>query len=166
MTAEDQSKIAGSSCRSTVPDAWRGQCLQLFARAERCVAETLECAQELDAKVPLRHLAGQRLKDFSDLAASNGTLKEVAALTNAIDRWRLVEEKRLFLAHGVSLEARDKSGEWVVLLDTKVYSAKQKEQRRWTVTQDEAVQFQAELTDAFKALSSQAGQFRRRLKAS
>ena len=69
-------------------------------------------------------------------------------------------------AHGVAFEAHDTSGEWVVLLDTKVYSAKQKEQRRWTVTQDEAVQFQAELTDAFKALSSQAGQFRRRLKAS
>lgn len=147
-------------------DSWRGHCLNYFARGEAVVAKTLETAQASGHIMTIKHLAGQRLVDL--IALSNricGTNKQVSALTSALQMWQDVEAKRQFLAHGVVTVATDAQGKWVALLDVRVFRSSIAKADRLTLKQSEAEEFAKELANAFKSLSGQLGQFRKRLKS-
>lgn len=147
-------------------DAWRGECLNYFARTEAAVARALESAREAGKIDKIRHLAGQRLVDLIELSKSSGaTMKQVAALTTALEDWREVEGKRLFLAHGVLSQYFDHQHGWLALFDLTTYRGKQSESHRWAIKDAEAKLFLDELKNAFKALSGQLGHFRMRMKS-
>ncbi|ANK12418.1 hypothetical protein [Erythrobacter neustonensis] len=83
--------------------AWRGCCLEVFARAEQSVANCLEALEKAgvtlgkDARDPF---AGTRLKALSACIAAHdfGGHGKVAQMR--IGRWEQVHELRAYLAHG------------------------------------------------------------------
>ncbi|QNP45632.1 hypothetical protein H9L14_14070 [Sphingomonas sediminicola] len=94
-------------------NAWRGEAIQLFARAELSVSETLQMLRA-GGEGRLRRLVGQR---FDDLAAALEKLgKKGAKASNALARFRELEELRPFLCHGVAKTAIDRSGHWIAVL--------------------------------------------------
>ena len=144
--------------------AWRGQCLNYFARAEQAVGRSLEIAVEAGETEKLRHLAGQRLADLLEIAGRvGGTDKQTRAFAAALEAWQLVEPKRQFLAHGVASISTNDLGSWTLLLDLVIYRSNKPTPDRWAIKQDEAHQFLTQLADAFKKLSGQLGHLRKRL---
>lgn len=57
----------------------------------------------------------------------------------------------------------DRTGEWHVQFDMTVWRANQPDPARLSWSKNEADAFEARLADSFKNLSSQLGQFRKRL---
>jgi hypothetical protein len=143
-------------------NGWRGRCLDLFARGERAVDMALEAVSKLE--LPMKPLAGQRLADVVRLAVEDtgATEKQSSALLLALERWSLINAHRAYLAHGVATVLLDRQGEWHVQFDFVRYQSKRRDQQRWPLSKDEALQFEAELEQAFKAISAQLGQFRKR----
>ena len=148
-------------------DGWRGRCLDLFAKAERAVAVTLEAVAARDPLLSIKHLAGHRMVDLNKLAASEdgATEKQSKALLAALDAWPGLEGKRTFLAHGITTVLLDRHGSWQARFDVTNYRPNKRERLNWTCSKDEALEFEALLEQAFKALSAQLGQFRKRLPA-
>lgn len=140
-------------------NAWRGECLNVFARGESAVGEALQASEP--TKLP--HLAGQRLamlqakiKDYS------ATKKQEQALGTAITEWIHVEERRPYLAHGVTTQFIDTRDRWAVFIDMVVFRKNIATKQRWALTENEAIEFKENLLNAYKSLSSQLGQFKKR----
>lgn len=149
---------------STAVAAWRGQCLNYFARAEQAVGRSLESAAAAGRSVKLRHLAGHRLADLIELVATvESTDRQARAFTAALSEWQEVEPKRQFLAHGVESISTDRDGQWTVLLDVVAYRSSKPSCERWAIKQSEAEVFRRRLADAFTVLGGQLGQLRKRL---
>lgn len=146
-------------------NGWRGRCLNLFAKAERAVALTLEIANQQNASLTIRHLSGQRLADLAKFAEGIGqmTEKQHKALLFALESWQRVECKRVYLAHGVLTVLLDRQADWHVQLDFTRYLTKSREPQRWNCSRREAEQFEAELEKGFKDMSAQLGHLRKRL---
>ena len=143
--------------------AWRGECLNFFARTEAAVSKSLDDAFSAGKVTKIRHLAGQRLADLAELSEQiSGTNKQLAAFSNALRTWQSVESKRQFLAHGTLMIAQGQQG-WVAIFDLTTYRGSERSAERWTVTQAEASEFLESLKDAFKRLSGQLGHFRKRI---
>jgi len=116
--------------------------------------------------VKLRHLFGQKLADLIALSERiKGTPKQVRAFSNALELWREVEVRRQYLAHGVASVSHDNRRNWIVMFDMVSHRSNTREPLRWAVKQEEAEQFLANLEQAFKQLSAQLGNFRKRLSA-
>ena len=145
---------------------WRSACIDEFCKAERAVGSCLTKALEVGLKTRIRRQAGLRLDDLQSLAGTvKGTQKQKVALESALQSWREVESRRVFFAHGCAQEFLDKRGQWVAMLTMVTGTAKRPDETRWTVTQEEAAQFQERLCCAFRDLSQQLGQLRARLEA-
>ena len=148
-------------------DCWRGQCLNYFARTEAAVSRSLDAAQKSGKIRNIRHLAGQRLADLITLSDEiSSTDKQRSAFSNALESWRNIELSRQYLAHGVATVAVDNKGGWIAIFDLKTYRSNLGKDERWTVKQYEAEKFTQQLDAAFKTLSGQLGQFRKRVEAS
>ncbi len=81
---------------------WRGSCMDIYARGEKIIGQTLEAIRS-DAKDPkaikLEHLGGQRSKALaSQLEQLPLTEKQAKAMKSALEIWRKYEEQRTFLA--------------------------------------------------------------------
>ena len=147
-------------------DCWRGSCLNYFARTEAAVAKTLEAAQTSGKLRNIRHLAGQRLSDLIALSGEiDATDKQKSALSKALKSWQSLEQNRQYLAHGVATIAVDQKGAWIAIYDLKTYRSNVGKEERWAVKQSEAEEFSSQLGQAFKLLSGQLGQFRKRIEA-
>jgi hypothetical protein len=146
-------------------DGWRGRCLDLFARGERAIALSREAAAERNASVTIRHLGGQRPADLAKLVNEDtqATAKQSKTLLSSLDAWLAVEGRRAFFAHGVVTALLDRHGAWHAKLDFTKYQASKRERQSWTCDRQEALQFEADLEREFKQLSTQLGQFRKRL---
>jgi hypothetical protein len=144
---------------------WRGRCLDLFARGERAIGSALETSgRDPDSKI--NHLAGQRMVQLERVAASpEATGKQRQAFDAARTAWKEVDAKRAYLAHGVATPLLDKNGAWQVRLDFTDYRGSKLERRQWTASRSEAYDFEARLASAFKLMSAQLGQLRKRKSA-
>jgi hypothetical protein len=83
--------------------AWRGCCMEVFARAEHSVADclrTLEKAGVALGKDARHTFAGTRLKALSACIASHDFGGHGKAAQTRISRWEKVHELRAYLAHG------------------------------------------------------------------
>ena len=148
-------------------DSWRGRLIDYFARGETAVAQTLVCAADNGRKINLRHFAGQRLDDLMALAKTEpGTDRQNAAFTSALDAWRLLEARRVFLAHGNVSEWLDQRGNWAAIFDVRIYKSGVVQHERWAATKSDADAFEAAAIAGFKSMSGQLGVFRTRMKAS
>ncbi|HWK41069.1 MAG TPA: hypothetical protein VNR60_03980 [Croceibacterium sp.] len=146
---------------------WRGRCIDFFARGERTVAATLEAVCEKDTSLKIGHLAGQRLSDLRKIVEidSNATKRQQKIALQALNDWQKVEVRRPYFSHGVVTVLIERNSDWHVRLDFTKYQGKTREPQSWSCSVVEAQQFEAELECAFKNLSSQLGQFRKRLSA-
>jgi hypothetical protein len=83
--------------------AWRGCCIEVFARAEHSVADclrTLEEAGVLLAKDARHPFAGTRLKALADCIARHDFGGHGKVALKRIAEWERLWETRAFLAHG------------------------------------------------------------------
>lgn len=100
-------------------NAWRGACLQCFARAEAAVTEALlflRGAGQRGGAVQLRHLTGQRLEDIGLAIGPGGPFEtEGSAAYEALTKFRTYEVLRAHLAHDVARIALERNGSWVVV---------------------------------------------------
>ena len=99
-------------------NAWRGEAIQLFAKAELAVSETLRALGEQPgkgAKVRLRRLVGQRFEDLAT-ALSDLDSERRARASGSLARFRDLEEVRPYLCHGVAKVALDRRGFWIAIL--------------------------------------------------
>ena len=147
-------------------ETWRGHCLDVFAKGERVVGQTLESLR-LSAKgattIKLRHLAGQRADDLAKHISDSGiSAKQAKSVASALASWREFEERRNYLAHAVSTVTLDAKGGWFVLFDMTVYRSDQGAAQRWALGATEAAQFAHQLEASGKHLSAQLGQVRAR----
>jgi hypothetical protein len=130
-------------------NAWRGACLQAFARAEAAVSETLlflSGVGERGTTVQLRHLVGQRLEDLAQALGTEGAFKtEGNAAPEALENFRKFEGLRVHLAHDVARIAVERNGCWVVVF--RHLSVRSRIAQRSTIAfeQDEAVQTLSDL---------------------
>jgi hypothetical protein len=146
---------------------WRGRCLDLFAKGERIIDTVLEAADGGGVPVSMKHLAGQRIADMQKLAAAEkgATEKQRHAGLACLEGWQAVHSKRAFFAHGVVTTLIDKQAGWHVQLDFTRYQGKLRDRQRWTISQQEALEFEERLVRELQALSAQLGQIRKRLAA-
>ena len=141
-----------------LPELWRGQCLNVFARVEDAVIRALEAAVEGELTRKIPHLAGQRLAVLEILARqASFTDKQRERFEAVMADWKAIEAKRLFLAHGVATAARENNGAWIVLFDVTVYRANRPLHDRWAIKQSEAIAFAKELTAAHAKVCQQLG---------
>ena len=100
-------------------NAWRGACLQCFARAEAAVTDALlflSGVGQRGAAVQLRHLTGQRLEDIAQAIGPGGPFAaEGGAAHEALASFRIYESLRAHLAHDVARIALERNGAWVVV---------------------------------------------------
>ena len=145
-------------------EAWRGRCLNTFSRAERSVTETLETIFSNGTKALLEPLAGQRLNTLEKLAGKyQATDAQKAALVSALSGWRSLDVRRPFFSHGIATELIDRNGQWHVQFDFIAVQKSMPQAQRLNWSQDEAARFEDNLHRAFSTLSSQLGQFRKRI---
>jgi hypothetical protein len=163
-SASAQLGIRSHDLARTQIDAWRGRCLDLFARGETAVAGALIALSKVDQKVCFPHLAGQRLAELEKvLAALEPTKKQAEALGAATNNWRELCAERAYFSHGVVTELITRRGEWHARLDFAAFKAKQATPQRRVWSRTEADTLQAELQMGFEALSRELGHVRSRL---
>ena len=147
-------------------DAWRGRCLDQFAIGEARVGQTLQQAVEAGRAAKLPHLAGQRLESLIALIEQEKlTKKQSLAIGGSLERWKLVEQNRVCLAHGVVTELLDQSGNWFAQFDWVIYKSKAAAPCRQTFSKAEALSLESDLKDIGTSLSRQLGQIRKQLSA-
>lgn len=146
-------------------EAWRGRCLNVFARGEKAVTDSLICASTSSCAPRLEPLAGHRLNSLAKLvAAHDATKPERELLCAAIAEWRRHDEKRPLFSHGVATELLDRHGLWHAQIDFLAVHKGAATPVRATFTKPEAEQFETNLHQAFTKLAGQLGQFRKRCK--
>ena len=145
-------------------DRWRGRCLDHYARTERVIGVTLEKAQQSGQITKLKGLAGQRFLDLESLIrGATGTDKQKAAMQVSTERWRTVEARRAYFAHGVVTALLDQRGNWNARFDLTQYKANAANHERWTIERSEALKFEESLKESFKLVSQQMGLLRKQL---
>lgn len=143
-------------------ETWRGRCLNVFARMEKSVTETLVRLQDGDPKLALEPLAGQRLKTLEGImSAFPATPAQQQARRNALSSWRELDVMRPFLSHGILTELVGRTGEWHLQLDFIAVRKGKGEGQRLNWSKAEAHAFEERLHAAFKALTNQLGQLRK-----
>ncbi|MER8917690.1 hypothetical protein NKI32_28230 [Mesorhizobium sp. M0761] len=128
----------------TAANAWRGRCLDMFARSEAAVSETLLLlanAPKGDAVVKLPHLVGQRFEELATLMGPTGAFASKGkASAAALLAFREHEGLRSSLAHGVGKVVLDRQGNWLLVLRTLAFRSKQPQRTVLVIEQNEADQ--------------------------
>ena len=94
-------------------NAWRGEAIQLFAKAELGVSETLQMLAA-NGTGRLRRLVGQRFEDLAAALEELGPAKGAKA-SAALAGFRALEDLRPLLCHAVAKTAIDRSGHWIAV---------------------------------------------------
>lgn len=144
-------------------NAWRGRCLDAFARAEEAVTETLLRLAENDRGKSLRllHLVGQRFDELSIALSENGPFSgECKGAYEALQIFRQHNQLRVLLCHGVGKITLDKRGRWTVIMRILALRQRKATRSEQVLHEDEAEQLADELAKASKRLCSQLGQLR------
>jgi hypothetical protein len=143
-------------------ETWRGRCLNVFARMEKSVTETLMRLQDGNPKLALEPLAGQRFKTLEGIMTEfPATPAQQQARRNALASWRELDVMRPFFSHGILTELIGRTGEWHLQLDFIAVRKGKGEGQRLNWSKAEALAFEERLQAAFKALTNQLGQLRK-----
>ena len=94
---------------------------------------------------------------------TSATEKQKASLTKALTGWKDYDQDRPWLSHGIVTVLLDRNGEWHAQFDMTKWQANLAQKGRKTWSKAEALEFEKCLASAFRVLSSQLGQFRKRL---
>ncbi len=145
-------------CATTEVNAWRGGCLQAFARAEAAVTETLLCLSSVagtGACVQLRHTLGQKLEDLAQAIGPGGGFEaEGRAAQAVIERFRAFESLRVQLAHDVARISLERKGAWVVVFRRVSIRNHIAERDATVYSQPDAARIRSELKQASQRLEA------------
>ncbi|HZF44636.1 MAG TPA: hypothetical protein VEZ48_14640 [Sphingomonadaceae bacterium] len=140
-------------------NAWRGRCLNTFARAEAAVSETLLAMSGVGGRgsgVKLPYLVGQK---FETLAAAIGPegpfASEGQVVANTLAGFRTYDHLRAFLCHGDGKIALDQRGAWLLVMRLPTFGSKLPERTFYVAFQKEADELALELGNAGKRLGQQ-----------
>jgi hypothetical protein len=144
-------------------DAWRGRCLNIFARAEKAITETLALLRETDPTLPFEPLAGQRFNTLDKIALRcPATGAQQKGLQDALIAWRELDVLRPFFSHGIVTEMIGRTGQWHIQLDFIAVKKGQCQPQRLNWSNAEALEFEERLYGTFKRLTNQLGLLRKR----
>jgi hypothetical protein len=145
-------------------EAWRGECLDLFAKGDALIGTLLALALDKGHDIHLPQLSGQRTMEAIRLVALvGGTDAEVEDAGKALDDWQAIESRGELLAHGTVTEVLDREGNWHALIDTVTYRAGKLNRGRWAVGQLETDEFRQQIVASFGRLKAELGRVRLRL---
>jgi hypothetical protein len=95
---------------------WRGRCLDVFARSEAAVTETLLALAQVDdrgASLKLPHLVGQRYDALFNAVSNGGPFAaEGKAAVEPLAGFRKHDSFRTQISHGVFTVTLDHRGQW------------------------------------------------------
>ncbi len=144
-------------------NAWRGRCLDAFARAEEAVTETLLVLADTGRgkAIRLQHLVGQRFDELTTALGEGGAFAGVdKAAALALAAFREHDDLRAFLCHGVAKVTLDKHGCWMVVMRVVTLRTRKAGRSRRALQEDEAGRLVVELAKVSRKLCSQLGQLR------
>ncbi len=151
-------------------NAWRGRCVQCFAKAEGAVSETLLALAAVPGRgdaVRLRRLVGQRFEDLSSAIGGAGPFAtEGGAAALALEAFRQHEPLRPVLCHGIGKVALDRQGQWLLLLKLVCFRGREPERTSMAIEQQEAAELLADLEARGRKLSSALGAMRSQISRS
>jgi len=146
-------------------EAWRGRCIDLFARGEWAMCEVLQSAVAVGGEAQIPAASVHQAAAVRALAGRNGTTaQEVQALDAMLTDWESFGSEREQLVHGTLTFIADHAGCWHARLGSMALIEGELTARHWMVTQDEAEVFEARLRSAFGRMSAQLGALRWRLR--
>ena len=148
--------------------AWRGRCLDAFARAEAAATECLIALAEVKdrgAAVRLPHLVGQRFESLAAALAADGPFAAEGPLAlAAVEQCRSHSGVRTMLCHGVGRITLDRNGKWTLVLRVATLRNRQIARDTLVLTETEAEQLRDDIARASQKLCAQLGQVRAKLK--
>lgn len=149
--------------------AWRGRCLDLFARGEAAVTETLlllAADDELGASIKLPHLVGQRYDSLSNAIGAEGAFADKGkSAASALERFRQHDALRALMAHGTFTVTLDHRGRWHIVVRVIALRAGRKTTDLLATEQEGAAEILATIEKDGARLRSTLGQLRGRLRA-
>lgn len=123
-------------------NAWRGRCLNAFARAEHAVTEALDRLSQdpaHGAEVKLPHLVGQRFEALAAMIGDDGPFaREGAAAFKTLTAFRAHDAVRAPLCHGVGKISVDQANRWTLIIRMTSFKAKRAERTMIVWEEDDA----------------------------
>lgn len=141
-------------------NAWRGRCINSFARAETAVSETLLILDD-GSGVGLQHLIGQRFEAIEKALLSGEYGSEHPKLPKVLAAFRQHDSLRPFLCHGVGKVTLDRAGEWQIVLRVLTFRMKEASRSVLVIDQREAATIADSLQKAEQRLSTELAKLRK-----
>ena len=163
MSVQDFNELSPHDIARAEVEAWRSECLDIFAQGEVLIGTLLELARDAGIRVRLLEHSEQRTIEAVRLADMLSGKTEAEDASAVLASWQSLESRCSLLAHGVTTETVDRDGNWYALLDMVSYRGGRTARGRWTVSREEAEAFLQELGHSFIVLKSQLGCMRQEL---
>ncbi|GAA4021151.1 hypothetical protein GCM10022280_22140 [Sphingomonas swuensis] len=148
--------------------AWRGRCLDVFARSEAAVTETLlvlAAVKGRGASLKLPHLVGQRYDALSHAIGAGGAFAdEGTAVAQAVAEFRKHDGFRTQISHGVFTVTLDHRGQWHLVSRVLALRTGRASRDLFVTEQTEAAAILASLEKDGSRLRSVLGQLRHRVR--
>ena len=143
-------------------NAWRGSCLQIFARVEMAVSHCLIEARRIDpSTAQLPPLVGLRFNALSELLKTATNVPR--HLVEALEAFRVHDKLRHAMCHGVATVLMDRNGRWSVKMDGIRFHSNCAEPFIWLISEAETHEHLAKLQADSRKLSATLGQLRKTL---
>ena len=163
MSAENFDQLSPHDLARAEIEAWRSECLDLFAHGEVLIGALLELARDAGIRVSLYQMAAQRTVEAVRMIDMLGDETDAKDASAVLASWQSLESRSEILAHGVSTETVDRDGSWYALFDMISYRSNRATRGRWAVSRAEAEAFLQELEHSYIILKSQLGAIRMEL---
>lgn len=140
--------------------SWRGRCMNLYARSDEIVCETLMVAEAAGHAIDLTLPPHEQLGVLRDLAeAETGGPGNRSAVMRAIDAWSRLGLRRPFVATGVVTPLLQNRERWHARFDAMVSTGGSVKVEQWIADKIEAEAFEEVLDAAYTMLSVELEQF-------
>ncbi|WP_066559230.1 hypothetical protein [Croceicoccus bisphenolivorans] len=140
--------------------SWRGRCMNLYARSDEIVCETLMVAEAAGHAVDLTLPPHEQLGTLRDLAeAETGGNGKRSNVVRAIDAWTKLGARRPFVVNGVVTALMQNRERWHARFDSMVGEGESVKIDQWIADKIEAEAFEEVLDAAYTLLSVELEQF-------
>lgn len=148
---------------------WRGRCLDVFARSEAAVTETLLVLAAVEgrgASIKLPHLVGQRYDALATALGPKGVFAEEGkGVAGTLTRFRRHDALRTTIAHGVFCVTLDHRACWHLVARGLALRAGRESRNLFVTEEGEAAEILRTVEKDGRELRSALGQVRHRLRA-
>lgn len=143
--------------------SWRGEMVDVMAKAEVAVSKTLvslnEVAEKPTRKLP--HLVGLRFSRLTKLVAEDGAFAGVGRhVRDSLEAFCGHERVRTTICHGVVHVGLDVRGRWIAMFKTMAIAGGRVEASNLALTQDDAEALLVKVRDDGQRLSTDLGNLR------